>query len=225
MDSVNLTQTLRQLSFALLPVLLGLVLHELAHGYVANIMGDSTAKRQGRLTLNPLPHLSLSGSLFFLVTAFSSAASGSPFILGWAKPVPVNPRNFRNVRAAMILVSLAGAVANLILALIFALFLYHLIQTEPRVDRAGFLFKTCQIGILVNCTLAWFNLLPIPPLDGSKVLAGLMPTPLVRPYLNLERYGMMIIILLLIPGWLGQILRPLTFRTIEIFDSIIKGIF
>ncbi|MCL1889158.1 MAG: site-2 protease family protein [Desulfovibrionaceae bacterium] len=225
MDAVNLTQALRQLSFAFLPVLMGLVLHELAHGYAANIMGDPTAKRHGRLTLNPLPHLSLYGSLFFLVTSFSSAAGGFPFILGWAKPVPINPRNFRNVRAAMILVSLAGAAANLILAFIFTLIMYHLLLTDPHIDRAGFLFKTCQIGTLANCVLAWFNLLPIPPLDGSKVLAGLMPAPLVRPYLSLERYGMIILILLLIPGWLGKLLIPLTIRTIEIYDSIIQWIF
>ncbi|MDR2503409.1 MAG: site-2 protease family protein [Deltaproteobacteria bacterium] len=222
MNSINLAQALQHVSVSIIPILMGMILHELAHGWVAYKMGDPTAKLMGRLTLNPLSHLDPAGSMFFLLTAATSSAVGMPLILGWAKPVPINPRYFRNVRLSMILVSLAGAAANLLLAFVFAVLLFALPALDPQISKGGFLFSTCRFGLIINCSLAWFNLLPVPPLDGSKVLAGFMPTALIRPYLSLERYGMAAIVLLLVFGLVGKVVLPMSALTVQLFGSIIS---
>jgi Zn-dependent protease len=221
MNSINFYQILQQLSVALLPILAGMVCHELAHGWVAYKMGDPTAKLSGRLTFNPLRHLDPAGMLFFAVTAVSSAAMKFPLVLGWARPVPIRPGNFRHFRLGMILVSLAGAGANLLLALIFSLLLVGVLLSGLERAWGGFLFRSCQAGVVINCSLACFNLLPIPPLDGSKVLACLMPLPLARVYMRLERYGLFIIVILMVTGLMSMALRPLLGLTLDVFNRII----
>ncbi len=179
------------LGFILLSVslLYSIVLHELAHGWVAARMGDSTAKRMGRLTLNPLKHLDPIGTLLLFVFGF-----------GWAKPVPIDVRNFREPRKGFILVSAAGVVVNLVLA-VLSLLLCKLVL-EP-----GLLDDLLSIFADVNITLAAFNLSPVPPLDGSKILMGFLSGPPLRLMLQLERYGFIILVGLLYFNVLNPVIR------------------
>jgi Zn-dependent protease len=185
-----------------LPVLLfSVVLHEYAHGWQALREGDDTAYMLGRLTLNPVPHIDLFGSI---ILPLMLALVHSPFLIGWAKPVPVNPRKYREYKAGDIRVSLAGIVVNLALALIGTILLIVFIRLAemvpslmPSLEIAA---RMMQYGILVNLILAFFNLIPIPPLDGSHVLYHLLPPQLGMRYRELSRYGMLILIVLLMVG-------------------------
>ena len=188
--------------FLYLPVLLfSVVLHEYAHGWQALKEGDDTAYMLGRLTLNPIPHIDLFGSILLPLML---ALLNSPFMIGWAKPVPVNPRKYRNYKAGDIRVSLAGIVVNLGLAVISTLLLVgvvHLSQLVPSLTPSfEVLARMVQYGILVNLVLAFFNLIPIPPLDGSHVLYHLLPAQLGMRYRELSRYGMLILMVLLMVG-------------------------
>jgi Zn-dependent protease len=191
----------------LLPVLLfSVIVHECAHGYVAEWWGDPTARMLGRLTLNPLPHIDLFGSI--LVPGLL-LLSGSGVLFGWAKPVPVTPQNFRDRRMGDITVSLAGPVSNVLLALAIAaaLAVAGLFWGTRGVPTA--VLSLGYYGILLNLVLAVFNLLPIPPLDGSHVVANLLPGPAAYAYQSLGQYGLLIVFLLMfIPGLLGTIFLP-----------------
>ena len=180
------------LTFILLaiPLLYSVILHELAHGWVAYLMGDSTAKWQGRLSLNPLRHLDPMGTLMLFLFGF-----------GWAKPVPVNFSNLHNTRKGLILVSSAGIITNMFLAFI-AFFLYRLLSPEPSGVLSTLLYYMAQINII----LASFNLIPIPPLDGSKILMGFAPARLQYTRSRLEPYGFFIIIGLLYLGALDPVI-------------------
>lgn len=185
-----------------LPVLLfSVVLHEYAHGWQALREGDDTAYMLGRLTLNPVPHIDPFGSL---ILPLMLALVQSPFMIGWAKPVPVNPRNYRNYRAGDIRVSLAGIVVNLALALIATFLLIVFIRLADFIPAFAptleVLARMMQIMVLINLVLAFFNLIPIPPLDGSHVLYHLLPPQLGMRYRELNRYGMMILFVLLMVG-------------------------
>jgi Zn-dependent protease len=197
-----------------LPVLLlAVVVHEFAHGYAALRQGDDTAYTLGRVSMNPIRHIDPLGSIIVPLLLWISKAG---FLLGWARPVPVNPRNYRNYRRGDIIVSLAGIAANLALALVFTIAV--LISTYlgralpglmPTVELAVTMFK---YGILINLVLAFFNLLPIPPLDGSHVVYHLLPPRLGARYREIGRYGILILIgiiwfapggfrILLLPVW------------------------
>jgi Zn-dependent protease len=185
-----------------LPVLLfSVVLHEYAHGWQALKEGDDTAYMLGRLTLNPVPHIDPFGSILLPVML---ALVNSPFLIGWAKPVPVNPRNYRNYRQGDIRVSLAGIVVNLGLAVIATLLLVvcvHLRGWLPALSPSIIILeRMLDIGIWLNLILAFFNLIPIPPLDGSHVMYHLLPPKLGLQYRQLQRYGMLILIMLLMVG-------------------------
>jgi Zn-dependent protease len=185
-----------------LPVLLfSVVLHEYAHGWQALREGDDTAYMLGRLTLNPVPHIDLFGSILLPLML---ALLHSPFMIGWAKPVPVNPRKYRNYKAGDIRVSLAGIVTNLGLALIATILLIgtiNLSNAAPSLTPSlEVVARMMQYGLLVNLVLAFFNLIPIPPLDGSHVLYHLLPPQLGMRYRELSRYGMLILIMLLMLG-------------------------
>lgn len=191
----------------LLPVLLfSVIVHECAHGYVAEWWGDPTARMLGRLTLNPIPHIDLFGSI--LVPGLL-LLSGSSILFGWAKPVPVTPQNFRDRRMGDITVSLAGPASNILLALVLAGVLGVASLLSGPAGVAGPVLALCYYGILLNFVLAVFNLLPIPPLDGSHVVANLLPRPAAYAYQSLGRFGLLIVFLLLfIPGLLGTIFLP-----------------
>jgi Zn-dependent protease len=172
------------------PLLYSIILHELAHGWVAYRLGDSTAKSLGRLSLNPLKHLDPVGTIMLFIFGF-----------GWAKPVPVNFNRLRNRQYGIILVSAAGIIANILLAFL-AFFLDRLLSPSPSGVLAQLLYYLAQINII----LAAFNLIPIPPLDGSKILLGLAPAKFQNIFFRLERYGFFIIIGLLYFGVLDPVI-------------------
>ncbi len=200
-----MNETIAQLIIMAPPLLLALTVHEFAHGYVAFRLGDPTAHALGRLTLNPLKHLDPLGTIAFFIVNF-----------GWAKPVPVNTAYFRNPERDMLWVALAGPATNLALALISALMaklIWMLAQFIPY-SVAGEailtpLNSTLVASVWINLVLCIFNLLPIPPLDGSKILAGLLPPDLARTYASLEKYGFLLIILLAVTGVLSKLIVPL----------------
>ncbi len=200
---------IRNFSLAFIPAFLGIILHEVAHGWMARAQGDRTAESLGRLTLNPLPHIDPLGLLVFVLTSL-----GGSFVIGWARPVPINPRNFRRPRRGLMLVALAGPVTNILLALAFGL-LFKLALTvfPPYLSQLSpaqlFILKCLQLGIVINLGLALFNLLPVPPLDGSKVISYFLPAELAWRYLSIERWGFLILILLLASNVLGRVISPL----------------
>ncbi|MBT3580945.1 site-2 protease family protein [bacterium] len=187
-------------------LLISVIFHEVAHGYVAYLFGDKTAKYAGRLTLNPISHIDLLGSII-LPALF--ILSGSHFMIGWAKPVPVNSANFKNPLKDMMIVSLAGPLTNLSLAILAsimfkAFLLINTIIISP--EFTYFLLTILKTTIILNLVLAVFNLFPIPPLDGSKVLLYFLPYDLKVKLLRLEPYGFLLIFILAYFGFLGKIL-------------------
>jgi len=201
--------SLTQFILLILPLILAVTLHEVAHGYAALKMGDHTARLAGRLTLNPIKHLDLFGS-FLLPLVLK--LSGSPIIFGYAKPVPVNYLNFRDYRKGTLWVASAGVLANLILAVVSAAIFQMLAATKGSWTHSQFgllfvyIFQLLAYSVIINCVLALFNLIPIPPLDGSRILAMLLPASLRVHYARLERFGMIIIFVLLLTGPLGRLM-------------------
>jgi Zn-dependent protease len=181
------------------PVLFAVILHEISHGAVAYALGDPTARDAGRLTLNPIPHIDPFGTL--LIPGLLIAA-GSPFVFGYARPVPVNFARLRSPKRDMILVAAAGPATNLILATISSVLL-HIVGPD-----AGMLTSLLFASVLMNVVLAVFNLIPIPPLDGSRVVTGLLPLPAARLYMRLEPFGMLLVILLLASRRLDDVMGP-----------------
>lgn len=193
-------------------LLISIVFHEVAHAWVARREGDDTAERLGRITLNPIPHLDPIGSI--LVPVVLATLPGG-FIFGWAKPVPVNPANFREPVGGDIRVSLAGIVVNLILAFCFALLLVPLVGLAGpgSPEMWGILYMAAYYGVMINLILAFFNLIPIPPLDGSHVMRHLLPESLRGPYASVGRFGILILlgILYFVPGGFGIVMVPVQF--------------
>jgi Zn-dependent protease len=205
----DISEAIQRIAIYAIPLLLGITCHEVAHGYVAWRQGDPTAKAAGRLTLNPIKHLDVTGTAVFVLTAYIGA-----FVIGWAKPIPVNAGYFKNPKKGMMLVSVAGPATNFVLAILFAL-LFHLcvavFPADPHSTAAAILEPLARIsaaGVWLNLILCIFNLIPIPPLDGSQILAGLLPDEAAEKYQSLERWGMLIIIGLLATGILGRIIVP-----------------
>ena len=180
-----------------------IVLHEVAHGFAAHKLGDPTAKSQGRLSLNPLKHIDPMGLLMMVVFKF-----------GWAKPVPVNMMRFRNPKRGMALTALAGPVSNVLLALVF-LFLYGLLYRA--LYSVQFLLEMIWLTAYISLALAIFNIIPVSPLDGSKVLFALLPDAAYAKLMRYERYGMILLLVLVATGVLG---KPLTTVTEAAFDKL-----
>jgi Zn-dependent protease len=190
-------RTLFQLALAVVPAVLAITLHEAAHGYAALAMGDDTARKEGRLSLNPLAHIDRFGTLLlpgFLIISQLLTIGRVAFMFGWAKPVPVAAWKFRDPRRGMMFVAAAGPAMNFFLAWLAALAL-HLIDGMTGFT-ANVLFTLAQYFILSNLVLGLFNLLPIPPLDGGRIAVGLLPVNLARVWASFERGGIVIVILL-----------------------------
>ena len=184
-----------------------ITLHEAAHGYVAKHFGDSTAYILGRVTLNPVKHIDVMGTI--VVPLVLLVVTGGKFMFGWAKPVPVNFSNLRHPKRDMLWVAAAGPGSNIVQALIWALLARLLLTAEGA--AASYWFSVAEAGILVNVVFAILNLVPILPLDGGRVLASLLPVRASHAYQGTERYGMIILILLIVTGLLGMVLSPLVY--------------
>lgn len=209
MLNFDFSQAVRLVAISIVPALLGIILHEVAHGWMARRCGDRTAEASGRLTLNPIPHIDPLGLAVFGLTSLTGS-----FVFGWAKPVPVDPRNFRKPERDMMLVSLAGPATNFLLAIAFGIcllaWLYFLpYQSWHKHVWYSFTLSSLQAGVIINFGLGWLNLLPVPPLDGSKILAYFLPRNLAWRFMNFGRYGFIVLLLLLATGILGDILGPL----------------
>ena len=204
--------------FALIVVIIlfSVILHEVMHGVMALRFGDRTAQLAGRLTLNPLPHIDPIGTVLLPLLL---VITGSPVIFGWAKPVPVNPYNFRDLRKGEFFVSIAGVLANLGLAFLAAA-LFHL--TGPFSN--SLLRNALAFAVDINLILAVFNLLPIPPLDGSKILLSFLPPRYVRSYQQLERYGILILLFLLLVPFGGSTIIGFILSFVLRFAHLILGI-
>ena len=181
----------------LIPLVIAIVFHEVSHGWVANMLGDPTAKRRGRLTFNPIKHVDPFGTVLLPMVL---AVTGAP-VFGWAKPVPVVSQRLRNPRYHMVLVALAGPGMNLLLALVAALLFAAVVAAEPQGLISVFIIQNLVHFMVINVFLAIFNLIPIPPFDGGHVVEGLLPRRLAVHYAKLRRYGfpLLIILLLVVP--------------------------
>lgn len=199
---MNELSLMQRVAVWLLPVIFAITVHEVAHGWVAKKYGDKTAWMLGRLTLNPLKHVDPVGTL---IIPGILLLTGTGFIFGWAKPVPVDARNFKSPRHDMAMVALAGPVANLLMAIGWALVARLGVMVNIEYVSMPLIYSGVA-GISINLVLALINLLPIPPLDGSRILTGILPSRWAWYYNRLERYGFIILLLLLVSGGLSMIL-------------------
>lgn len=205
------------LAFSIVILLFSVIVHEVMHGYVALKFGDSTAERAGRLTLNPIPHIDLFGTILLPGLLI---LTGSPILFGWAKPVPVNPLNFRNIRKGELFVSAAGIMANFGLAIAAAL-IYHFLNALPQTFPA-LLGAVLTFTVTINLVLGIFNLFPIPPLDGSKVLLSQLPYNMAKSYQKIEPYGFLILILLLmVPFGQSSLLQGVLGFFVRLFSQLL----
>ena len=220
-ENFDFSSAMRILSVSFIPAVLGIILHEVAHGWMARRCGDPTAELSGRLTLNPIPHIDPMGLAVFALTSLSGS-----FVFGWAKPVPVDARYFRHPERDMMLVSLSGPATNFLLAILFGLFLYMSVYWLPFEELRNngvyqFLLSNCQMGVVINFGLCWLNLVPVPPLDGSKILAYFLPSHIAWKFMDMGRYGFVILLILLFTGILGKILGPLVkWSVISLYSAL-----
>lgn len=220
--NIDINQLVFLIAAGAIPVLFAITLHEVAHGWVAYKLGDSTAKMLGRLTVNPIKHIDPVGTIALPIgmLVVSQITTGQPFAFGWAKPIPVNTRNLAKPRRDMAIVAVAGPMANLLMAIfwIILLGLFSSFITDPNI-RDGFV-TMAKIGLVFNVILMVLNLLPIPPLDGGRVLAGVTPLSVSSILDRIEPYGFMIVLGLLILGVLDKILAPMVIAVLNVLQSI-----
>jgi Zn-dependent protease len=212
--------TVQFAAIAILPLLFGITLHEVAHGWIAKYLGDKTALMMGRITLNPLKHIDPLGTI--LVPGLMMLAGG--VIFGWAKPVPVTWQNLKNPKRDMALVALAGPTANLAMAFLWALVARAGVTMAPTSQWASIpMIYMGFIGIKLNLVLMILNLLPLPPLDGGRIMTSLLPGPLAYRFSRIEPYGFFILIALLVSGILWKVVAP-PVAVLEHMFGVVAGI-
>ena len=214
MDSIiqDIDRIIQGIAIFALPVVLAITLHEAAHGYVAKKFGDLTAYAQGRVTLNPLRHIDPMGTV---IVPLLLLAVSSPYLFGWAKPVPVNFGNLRHPKRDMLWVAAAGPGANLLMAFLWAL-VFKLGLTIPESNFSEPMLLMGQAGILINVILLVLNLLPLPPLDGGRIAVSLLPQRIAYRFAQIEPYGFIILLVLLFTGVLGAVIGHFILITIRL---------
>jgi Zn-dependent protease len=218
---------LQVIAVVIIPLLFAVTLHEAAHGWMASKLGDKTALMLGRVSLNPVRHIDVFGTLILPLVMIVMQFS---IVFGWAKPVPMTPENFRHPRRDTAFVALAGLLANLMMAFIWALLLKLdlwsmqqgiLSQYPISTDIKSFLYEMCTYGMMINCILFVLNALPIPPLDGSRIVSALLPSRFSVAYERIEPYGIYILLALIIFRLLNFILLPLVFGLLILIQTIV----
>lgn len=219
---MNAVALIQILLISVLPVIMAITIHEAAHGYAARHFGDPTAWQAGRISLNPLRHVDPVGTLLVpgVILLTSYLAGGRPMLFGWAKPVPVNFGRLRRPKADMLWVAAAGPAANLVMALAWTALLKVTGLTPADADFQLFA-AMCDAGLGVNLVLMVLNLLPLPPLDGGRIMVSLLPMPLAVKFAKIERFGFPILILLLLTHGLDRIIGP----AVKFFETLIHHIY
>ena len=214
---MDFSQIIQGISVYGIPVLFAITVHEAAHGYAARYFGDPTAELMGRITLNPLKHIDLIGTVIVPLGLYLATAGA--FMFGYAKPVPVDFGNLRNPKSDMIWVALAGPAVNLAQALGWGI-LFYLFSSAS--NESQFIEQVCKAGILVNVVMFVFNLFPLPPMDGGRILVGLLPMGAARTVARIEPYGFFIVLALLLAGIISALwMRPLMGLTYEFLDLLL----
>ena len=217
---MELEALLIKIVIAAIPILLAITVHEASHGYAAKYFGDSTAEKLGRISLNPFKHIDPVGTV--LVPALMLYFSG--FLFGWAKPVPVNFGNLRNPKKDMLWVAAAGPASNLVMAILWSMLLGYIKYALAHGSYSPafpFLLQMCFVGVSINVVLMVLNLLPMPPLDGGRIAVSLLPNTYANILAQVEKYGFVILIVLMFTGVLNKIIGPM----IDFFQLIILRIF
>jgi len=220
---MDLSTIIRQIIISVFPILIAITFHELSHGFAANKLGDPTAKMMGRLTLNPIAHIDLFGTI--LMPLMLIIFTHGQFVFGYAKPVPINPMNFKNPKKDMAISAAAGPAMNIALAIGSKLVLRFILDPlsavlpEPVVSTIlAPLIMIFQSSVVINIVLAVFNMIPIPPLDGGRVLTGFLPYKQAASFSRIEPYGFIIVILLIVTGIASYFVVPL----INLFLSVLQ---
>ncbi len=205
---------------AAVPIIFAITVHEVAHGWVAGKLGDPTARLAGRLTLNPVKHIDPLGTIIVPLVMIVL----TPFAFGWAKPVPVDWRNLKRPRRDMALVAAAGPGANVLMLLLWTLLLAALFTAGNAVSYQEYLLiEMAKVGVIINIVLIALNLLPLPPLDGSRIVTAFLPPEAARRYNLLERWGLPILVVLIFTGVLGKILHPLISFMLDGVNVLLGG--
>ena len=207
-----MSQTIAYIAIVAVPLLAAIILHEVAHGAVAYLLGDPTAARHGRLTLNPIPHIDPMGTILVpgMLLLAARLLGTSPFVFGWAKPVPIDPRRFANPRRDSVLVAVAGPATNLLLAALSVVVLAALPESTDGGNRLVMgLGQMAIASVWVNTVLAVFNMLPVPPLDGGRLLTSLLPPSASQLMRAVEGVGFVVVLLIVwTTDWVGRLVRP-----------------
>ena len=210
----------QKIILAAIPIIFAITVHEVAHGWVANKLGDPTAKLAGRLTLNPVKHVDLLGTIAVPLIMIVL----TPFAFGWAKPVPVDWRNLRQPRRDMALVAAAGPGANVVMLVLWTMLLSSMATAGSEISYLStLLIEMAKVGIIINIVLIALNLLPLPPLDGSRIVTAFLSPAAAYKYNLLERWGLPILVVLIFTGVLGKILHPLIGFMLSIVNTLLGG--